>query len=88
MTPASVVLSSLRLVGSQGGGGTQYELRLYETTGNAADVSVRLGVPASRARATNFLGEPVDAPDKIDLADSELRFRILPWKIVTLRLKR
>lgn len=85
--PASVVLSSMRLVRTDATRrAAEIELRLYETTGSPADVAIRLGCPVSRARPTNFLGEPVEDAAKVDVASNEVRFRILPWKIVTLRL--
>jgi hypothetical protein len=37
-------------------------------------------------RQTNFLGEAAEGVGKIDVAGGTIRFRILPWKIVTLRL--
>jgi len=86
ISPSGVVLSSLRLVASEEKGKSpQWELRLYETLGNATDVVVRLGCPVARARRTNLLGEPSEDGGKIELAGNEIRFRILPWKIVTLR---
>jgi len=85
--PASVVLSSMRLVRpARGDGGPGIEMRLYETTGKPADVAIRLACPVSSVRQTNFLGEPAEGAGKIEVAGGEIRFRILPWKIVTLRL--
>jgi alpha-mannosidase len=85
--PASVVLSSMRLVRpEQGRQAAEIELRLYETTGSPADVAIRLACPVSRVRQTNFLGEPAEGAGKIDVAGREIRFRILPWKIVNLRV--
>jgi alpha-mannosidase len=87
VTPASVVLSSMRLVRAQEGRQpAEIELRLYETTGSPADVTIRLGCPVARVRQTNFLGEPCEGEGKVDFAGGEIRFRIRPWKIVTLRL--
>jgi hypothetical protein len=70
----------------QTGRAAEIELRLYETTGSPADVTIRLGCPVSSVRQTNFLGEAAEGAAKIDVAGGTIRFRILPWKIVTLRL--
>jgi alpha-mannosidase len=87
VSPASVVLSSMRLVPSgRAGQAPQVELRVYETTGSPADVVVRLGCPVSRVQETNFLGEPIAKTGKIDAAGNEVRLHILPWKIVNLRV--
>jgi hypothetical protein len=87
VTPANVVLSSMRLVRPEPGRqAAEVELRLYETAGSPAEVSIRLGCPVSHVRSTNFLGEPAESTGKIDVAGREIRFRILPWKIVTLRV--
>jgi hypothetical protein len=87
VTPASVVLSSMRLVRPEPGRQVaEIELRLYETVGSPAEVAIRLGCPVSRVRPTNFLGEPAESAAKIDVDGREIRFRILPWKIVTLRV--
>jgi len=85
--PAGVVLSALRVVDPPGDGKEpSWELRLYETLGRQADVVVRLGCPIQNAHRTNLLGEPATEPGKIDVDGQELRFRIRPWKIVTLRV--
>jgi alpha-mannosidase len=77
----------MRLVRAQEGRQpAEIELRLYETTGSPADVTIRLGCPVARVRQTNFLGEPCEGEGKVDFAGGEIRFRIRPWKIVTLRL--
>jgi alpha-mannosidase len=88
--PANVVLSALRPVTPEKDGQpAQYELRLYETMGNPADVVVRLGCPVKGVVQTNFLGEPPsDTVGKIDVTGGEIRFHIRPWKIVTLRVTR
>lgn len=87
VTPASVVLSSMRLVpAGRHGRGPEIELRLYETTGNPADATIRLACPITDVRQTNFLGEPVRDAGKVDVSAGTIRFRILPWKIVTLRM--
>jgi alpha-mannosidase len=65
----------------------EWELRLYETTGQAADVLLRLARPVGSVRETNLLGEPSDEIGPIAVAGREIRFRLKPWKIVTLRLK-
>lgn len=64
----------------------EWEIRLYETTGTAANVVLRLGSPAGRVRQTNFLGEPAHELTKIEVAGREIRFTLRPWKIVTLRV--
>ncbi len=85
--PAGVVLSALRLVDPSGDGKKlSWELRLYETLGRQTDVVARLGCPIQSVQRTNLLGEPVTEPGKIDVDGQELRFRIGPWKIVTLRV--
>ncbi len=94
VTPANVVLSSLRLVepaaASQPTRGNQKperEIRLYETTGAAAEVVLRLDRPVGQVRETNFLGEPAHDLGKIEVAGKEIRFTIQPWKIATLRVR-
>jgi len=49
-------------------------------------VIVRLGIPVARAQQNNLLGEPLDETGPIDVSGSEIRCRIQPWKIVTLRV--
>ena len=87
VAPPNVVLSSMRLIKS----GSEkeepeYELRLYETAGQATDAVVKLGCAVDSVRQTNFLGEPLDAAGKIKTNGREIVFRIQPWKIVTLRI--
>ncbi len=87
ITPTGVVLSALRLVElEKKGKAPQWELRLYETLGKPADVVVRLGCKVSDVQETNLLGEPTNELGKIDVAGNEIRFRIQPWRIVTLRV--
>lgn len=93
VTPANVMLSSLRLVeptaADQKRAGSQkpeWEIRLYETTGTAGQVVLRLDRPVARVRETNFLGEPAHELGKIETAGKEIRFAIRPWKIATLRV--
>ena len=89
----SLELSSLRLVEptapDQKPAGSQkpeWEIRLYETTGTAGQVVLRLDRPVGRVRETNFLGEPTHELGKIATAGKEIRFAIRPWKIATLRV--
>ena len=85
--PAGVVLSALRLVAPEKDSQTpRWELRLYETTGQAADVVVRLGYPIAAVQETNLLGRPTDELGGIQVEGNQLRFHILPWKIATLRV--
>jgi len=91
VSPAGVVLSSMRLLDPPLGmvppdSKRHWELRLYETLGRRTDVTVRLGCPIQSVRPTNLLDEPVAEPAKIDIDGREIRFRIQPWKIVTLRV--
>jgi hypothetical protein len=87
VAPPNVVLSSMRLIKSGSGKEKpEYELRLYETAGQATDVVVKLGCAVGSVRRTNFLGEPLDAADKIKANGQEILFHIQPWKIVTLRI--
>lgn len=86
--PDNVVLSSARLVRTGGNGlAPQYELRLYETTGKATDVVIRLEHPAKKVESTNFLGEPTGVTGKVNVSGEKIKFHILPWKIVTLRVE-
>lgn len=85
--PANVVLSALRPVApAKGASGPAWEMRLYETAGAPADVTIRLGCPVGAAEETNFLGRPTAELGKIDVADHEIRFRLGAWKIATLRV--
>jgi hypothetical protein len=87
LTPANVVLSSMRLLPTaMPGRQPPIELRLYESTGQASDVTIRLARPATSAELTNFLGKPLPQAAQVQLAGNEIRFRIEPWKIVTLRI--
>jgi alpha-mannosidase len=86
VAPANVVLSAIRLVDSSQGQTPEWELRLYETTGQAADVTMRLARTVERVRETNLLGEPSSEIGSINAIGREIRFRLKPWKIVTLRV--
>lgn len=87
VTPAHVMLSSLRLVEpAPGNPKPEWEIRLYETTGAAAQVVLRSDRPVGRVRETNFLGEPTHELGKIETVGKEIRFAIRPWKIATLRV--
>ena len=84
--PANVVLSTMRLVPSaKPGERPLVELRLYESTGKAANVVIRLARPEVSAEQTNFLGEPMPHGSTVEIVGNELRLHVEPWKIVTLR---
>ena len=85
VTPANVVLSAMRPVDPADGKTPQWELRVYETTGRAADVVLRLARPVASVRETNLLGEPTAELGKIDVHGRDVAFRLKPWKIATLR---
>jgi hypothetical protein len=85
VSPANVVLSAMRLVDPSDGKTPQWELRVYETVGRAANVTLRLARPAAHVRETNLLGEPTAEIGKIDVRGREVGFRLKPWKIATLR---
>jgi alpha-mannosidase len=88
VTPENVVLSSMRLVpAAKPGDRPLLELRLYETAGRPADVSIRLPRPAISAQPTNFLGEPPAHAATVRISGNEIQFHLEPWKIVTLRVK-
>ncbi|OPZ94469.1 MAG: hypothetical protein BWY71_02394 [Planctomycetes bacterium ADurb.Bin412] len=88
VSPANVVLSSLRLIPSgDGDAKQQYELRVYETAGQAAEVTIQFAAAIQQVRQVNFLGDPLDSAGKIETNGKEVRFAIQPWKIVTLRVK-
>lgn len=88
VTPANVVLSSMRLVRTgKPGDRPHIELRLYETAGQAADVTVRLARPAVSAEPTNFLGETLPHSSDVKISGNDVRFHLEPWKIVTLRIQ-
>lgn len=85
--PAPVVLSAFRCVAAgPDGRRPAWELRLYETVGRPADAVVRLAVPIGQVQETNLLGEPVAAPRPVAVSGNEIRLRLPPWKIVTLRI--
>jgi alpha-mannosidase len=87
VSPASVALSSIRLVEPRPGSQTPpWEVRVYETTGRAADVVIRIGRPVERVHETNLLGEESGELGSIGVAGDTIRFRLPPWKIATLRL--
>jgi len=87
VSPTNVVLSTLRPLDPEPQGKTpRWELRLYETAGRATDAVVRLGSPVGVVRETNLLGEPAHELGKIEVAGSQLRFRLPAWKIVTLQV--
>ena len=87
VSPANVVLSAMRLVRPDKPGDTPpVELRLYESTGEAADVVIRLHRPVASAVETNFLGETISNAERPKVVGNEVRFRLEPWKIITLRL--
>ena len=85
VSPPNVALSSMRLIKSSSGvGKPEYELRLYETTGQATDAIVKLGCAVGSVRETNFLGEPLAGAGRIAADGREIRVHVPPWKIVTL----
>ena len=87
VSPSNVVLSSMRLVPSdEVDRKPQFELRLYETTGQSAYVIIKLACEVSQVQQMNFLSEPMDLTGKIEISGKEIRFGIQPWKIVTLRV--
>lgn len=87
VSPAGVVLSALRCVEpTQEGRESVWEIRLYETLGEKADAVIRLAVPVQAVQETNVLGEPTAELGKIEASGQEIRLRIPPWKIVTLRV--
>ena len=88
VAPANVLLSSIRLIKS----GSEkekpeYELRLYETAGQATDAIVKLGCVVDNVRQTNLVGEQMDSVGRIKTNGREIAFHIQPWKIVTLRIR-
>jgi alpha-mannosidase len=86
VTPANVVLSALRCLEPSGdSGGAVWELRLYETTGQTSEATIRLRDPVREIQVTNLLGRPEShlAPPRI--SGREVHVQIPPWKIVTLR---
>ena len=87
VTPPNVVLSSMRLIkpGNKTGK-PEFELRLFETAGQATDATVKFMGAIESVHQTNFLGEPLDSVGKIKSNGREIAFRIQPWKIVTLRI--
>lgn len=88
VSPAHVILSSLRLIPAAAGDSkSTYELRVYETAGQTAEVTIEFAGEINQVRQVNFLGEAMDSAGKIETAGKEIRFTIQPWKIVTLRIK-
>ncbi len=63
----------------------RYWLRLYESSGAQAEVSLRLPFPVSQAQEVNFHGEPL--VKNIAVSENALRFEIQPWEIVTLAIR-
>lgn len=84
VSPSGVVLSAIRPLGATGG---PVELRLYETLGRATDAVVRLASPVKSAVATDFLGRPSQGVEKLEVRGNEIRLRLGPWKIATLRVE-
>jgi alpha-mannosidase len=89
VTPANVVLSSLRLVKpSSGKGSPEIELRLYETAGRElTDVTIRLARPVRNIAETNFLGRPSHEFGSIALQGNAIHLRLPAWKIANLRVR-
>lgn len=87
VSPAGMVLSAARLIRSRQGERPGLELRLYETLGRATDAVIRLDRPAGKVEETDFLGRPIKEPQQLEVKAKEIRLRVGPWKIVTLRLR-
>ena len=68
------------------GAGRQIELRLYETLGRPTDAVVHLAQPVRKVVETDLLGRPVHELEKLEARAGEIRLRVGPWKIVTLRI--
>ena len=81
VNPETVAMSSCQ---SQNGG---FELRLYDTTGKGSGVEVKLPFAATACRPIDFNGKPLDRP-KMALRGDQVRFKIKPWEIVTLRFEK
>jgi alpha-mannosidase len=69
-------------------GGDGLILRLYEPYGARGPVMLRFGQPVTSVERVNLLEEPVDGPP-IELVDegASARFSVLPFEIVTLRIR-
>ena len=81
-----MVLSTARLIRPRQGEKPVVELRLYETLGCTTDAVVHLDRPAGKVEETDFLGRPIKELQKLEVSGQEIRLRVAPWKIVTLRL--
>ena len=88
LTPANVVLSSLRLVPSSPVKSVpEVELRLYETIGSPTDVVIRLARSVQGVQETNFLGRPTSELGRIEIRSDGIHLHLPPWKIANLRLR-
>ena len=85
VTPANVVLSALRPV-EDDSSAPAFEMRVYESAGRETDALIRLEQAPRRVAATNLLGRPVAEPADVKVVGREIRFRLAPWKIATLRI--
>ena len=81
VSPETVAMSSCQ--GRDGG----FDLRLYDSTGDGAEVEVGLPFAPSSCRAVDFNGNELPGPE-IALRGDRVRFKIKPWEIVTLRFGR
>lgn len=85
VTPSSVVVSAIRCLEPLAGRAGAWELRLYETTGQRAETTVRLRDAVREVQVTNLLGRPETQFTPPRLSGREIQLQIPPWKIVTLR---
>jgi alpha-mannosidase len=62
----------------------RYLLRVYESAGSGASVSLELPFRVTAAKEVDFNGSPL--PKRLALSGKAVRFDIKPWEIVTLEL--
>jgi alpha-mannosidase len=88
LSPSNVILSSMRLIPLEDGKEHfLYELRLYETTGEPANVTIQFAGEVSQVQQINLLGKPINSTGQIRITGNEIHFAMQPWKIVTLQVQ-
>lgn len=79
--PDHVILQSLKMAED----GNGFVARFYETEGRGADVSWTGPAKATSAQLCDMVERPTSAAR---IADGRVEFRIEPWQVVTVRVKR
>lgn len=81
----AVVVESVKLANDRSG---DLIVRLYESRGGRADVSIHANFSHDGVAVTDLLERPIEYPDAIKLWVNDIQLTLRPFKILTLRFTR